>query len=125
MILAAQEQGLRTNSVKHIIDKASETPLCILCGNSTETVRHVTGRYKRLAQRAHRKRHDKVSLRLHWEMCRKYGIECTDKWYDHQGHQPLTVAENRDVRLIRDMSVYTAVPWLGKNFLGDPTWPSE
>ena len=32
-------------------------------------------------------------------MCRKYGIECTDKWYDHQ---PLAVAENK-----RFMTVYT------------------
>ena len=37
-------------------------------------------------------------------MCRKYGIECTHKWYDHQ---PLAVAENRDVRITWDMTVYT------------------
>ena len=28
LILAAQEQALRTNSIKHSIDKTSETPLC-------------------------------------------------------------------------------------------------
>ena len=59
---------------------------------------------KRLAQREYKKRHDKVALRVHWEMCRKYGTECTDKWYDHQ---PLAVAENRDVRITWDMTVYT------------------
>ena len=32
LILAAQEQALRTNSIKHSIDKTSETPLCRLCG---------------------------------------------------------------------------------------------
>ena len=37
-------------------------------------------------------------------MYRKYGIECTDKWYDHQ---PLTVAKNRDVRITWDMTVCT------------------
>ena len=31
LILAAQEQALRTNSIKHSIDKTSETPLCRLC----------------------------------------------------------------------------------------------
>ena len=36
LILAAQEQALRTNSVKHSID--TETPLYRLCGDSTETV---------------------------------------------------------------------------------------
>ena len=103
LILAAQEQALRTNSIKLSIDKTSETPLCRLCGNSTETVRHISG-CKRLAQREYKKRHNKVALRVHLEMCRKYGIECTDKWYDHQ---PLAVAENRDVRITWDMTVYT------------------
>ena len=79
LILAAQEQALRTNSVKHNIDKTSETPLCRLRMNSTEIVRHIISGCKRLTQREYKKRHDKVALRVHWEMCRKYGIECTDK----------------------------------------------
>ena len=104
LILAAQEQALRTNSIKHSIDKTSETPLCRLCGDTSETVRHIISGCKKLAQGEYRKRHDKVALRVHWEICRKYGIECTDKWYDHQ---PLAVAENRDVRITWDMTVYT------------------
>ena len=79
LILAAQEQALRTNSVKHSIDKTAETPLCRLRMNSTEIVRNIIGGCKRLTQREYKKRHDKVVLRVHWEMCRKYGIECTDK----------------------------------------------
>ena len=71
LILAAQEQALRTNSVKQ--------PLCRLRMNSTEIVRHIISGCKRLTQREYKKRHDKVALRVHWEMCRKYGIECTDK----------------------------------------------
>ena len=41
IIIAAQEQALRTNSIKHSIDKTSQTPLCRLCGESTETVWHI------------------------------------------------------------------------------------
>ena len=41
LILAAQEQTLRTNSIKYSIDKTSETPLCRLCGDAAETVRHI------------------------------------------------------------------------------------
>lgn len=78
LILAAQEQALRTNSIKYIVDETSETPLCRLCGDTNETVRHFVSRCKKLAQREYRKRHDKVALRVHWEMCIKYGIECTD-----------------------------------------------
>ena len=104
LILAAQDQALRTNAIKCNIDKTSETPLCRLCGESAETVRHIVSGCKKLAQREYRKRHDKVALRVHWEICRKYGIECTDKWYDHQA---LPVAENREVRITWDMTIYT------------------
>ena len=45
-----------------------------------------------------------MALRVYWEMCIKYEIECTNKWYDHQ---PLSVAENRDVRKTWVMTVYT------------------
>ena len=37
-------------------------------------------------------------------MYRKYNIECTDNWYDHQ---PLPVAENVEVRITWDMTIYT------------------
>ena len=104
LILAAQEQALRTNSIKHSIDQTSETPLCRLCGDCSETVRYIVSGCKKLAQRKYRKRHDEVALRVHWEICRKYGIECTDKWYDHQ---PLAVTENREVRITIFLSVYT------------------
>ena len=83
--------ALRTNSIKNSIVKTSETPLCRLCGDATETVRNIVSGCKKLAQREYRKGHDKVPLCVHWEMCRKYGIEFTDKWYDHQ---PLPIAKN-------------------------------
>ena len=65
---------------------------------------HIVSGCRKLAQREYRKRHDKVALRVHWELCRKYGLECTDKWYDHQ---PLPVAENGKVRITRDMTIFT------------------
>jgi len=104
LILAAQEQALRTNSIKHSIDKTSETSLCRLYGESTETVRHIVSGRKKLAQNEYRQRHDKLALRVHWEVSWKYGIECTEKWYDHQ---PLPIVENGEVRITWDMTIYT------------------
>ena len=74
LILAAQEQALRTKSIKHSIVKISETPMCRLCRNSTETVTHIIRGCKRLAQSGYRKHHSKVALRLRREISRKYGI---------------------------------------------------
>ena len=90
LILAAQEQALRRNSIKHSVDKTSETPLCSLCGESTETVWHIFSGCEKLAQNEYWKRQDMFAPRVNWEMCTKYGIEYTDKWYDLH---PLTIVE--------------------------------
>ena len=36
LLCAAQEQAIRTNYVKHLIDKTSESPLCRLCGKNVK-----------------------------------------------------------------------------------------
>ena len=84
MILVAQEQALRTNSVKHSTYKSSETPLCRLYGESTEIVWHIVSGCRKLAQKEYRKRHAKVALQAHWEQCRKYGLKCNDTWYNQR-----------------------------------------
>ena len=56
------KKGDRRYSIKYSIDKTSETTLCRLCGDVTETVRHIVSGCKKLAQREYRKRHDKVAL---------------------------------------------------------------
>ena len=47
-----------------------------------------------------------MALRVHWDMCRKYGIECNDKWYDHR---PSPTTENGEVRITWpwEMTIYT------------------
>ena len=64
-IFAPQEPGLRTDSVKHSIDKTSGTPLCRLCGDATETVWHIVSGCRKLSQREYRKCHIKVALQVH------------------------------------------------------------
>ena len=41
MLLLAQEQALRTNSVKVKIDQQPDTPKCRLCGTKEETIIHL------------------------------------------------------------------------------------
>ena len=45
-------------------------------------------------------RHHMEALRVHWELCRKYGLECTD-------HQLLPVTENGERRIIWDITTFT------------------
>ena len=51
LLCAAQEQAIRTNYVKHYIDKTSESPLCRLCGRKGESVQHLVCGCEKLAQK--------------------------------------------------------------------------
>ena len=50
-LCAAHEEAIRTNFVKHHIDKTSESLLCRLCGKKGESLQHLVTRLKKLAQR--------------------------------------------------------------------------
>ena len=97
LLMAAQEQALNTNSIKKNIYKTSDDDKCRLCGNAPETITHIVSACKKLAQKEYLRRHDKVCLNIHWQLCVKYGLECNEKWYQHT---PSAVHENDDVKLL-------------------------
>ena len=41
IIMAAQDQALRSNSIKRIIDKQNVSAKCKMCGEGDETVSHI------------------------------------------------------------------------------------
>ena len=41
LLCAGQKQAIKTNCIKHHIDKTSERPLCRLCGKEGESVQHL------------------------------------------------------------------------------------
>ena len=46
----AQEQAIRTNSVKYSIDKTNETAHCRLCNENVESVTHIISACPNLAK---------------------------------------------------------------------------
>ena len=71
LILAAQEQALRLNWVKRMIDKEECSPRCRMCDRENETVSHIVPEYIQLAQNKYKKyRHDKISAIIHWHCAR-------------------------------------------------------
>ena len=67
LLFAAQDQALRTNSVKNRIDKQDVSPSCRMCGEREETVGHIVAECKMLAQKYYENwRHDKVAQVVHW-----------------------------------------------------------
>ena len=76
-----------------------------MCGERNETVAHILAECKMLAQRQYKNwRHDKVTQSLHWEICKKYGLPASEKWYDHRIE---TVMENEEVTVMWDMKIQT------------------
>ena len=41
---------------------------------------------------------------IHWEVCKEYGVECSDKWYEHSQK---SIEENEEVELLWDFTIQT------------------
>lgn len=54
LLCTAQEQAFKTNSMKHHIDKTTESTLCRLCGGKGEDVTHVVSGCKKLAKKQYK-----------------------------------------------------------------------
>ena len=114
-LFAAQEQAISTNArrsnIYHEVDEAGEvvSGLCRVCGKKMETVFHIAGGCDVLMLGPGMVRHDRVGARVHWELCKKYGVECSTRWYEHQ---PETVCQNAsgDVTIFWDMEHSTLGP---------------
>ena len=104
LIVAAQDQSLRTNAVKAKIDKSQSDSKCRCCKQTDETVTHIVSQCSALAQKEYKRRHDGVGKRIHWEICRKYGMKVAQKWYEHQ---PKAVEENEKYKILWDFMVQT------------------
>ena len=60
LIVAAQNQSIRTNLVKAKIDKSQKDTLCRLCKKADESTDHVVSGCSKLAQKENKRRHDNL-----------------------------------------------------------------
>lgn len=73
--------------------------------NTDEAVSHTVSEGSKLAQRDNKSRHDGVARAVHWNLCRKHGLECKlDKWHEHE---PESVVESENVRILWDFAIQT------------------
>ena len=104
LIIAAQDQAIRTNYVKATIDTSQDDPKCRMCKQNNETISHIVSGCPKLAQKEYKKRHDNVARAVHWDLSEKYGFKQRERWYDHV---PGSVLENEDYKMLWDFSVQT------------------
>ena len=80
---AAQEQALWVNSIKHHIDGPDVSPICKLCGKSSEMVVHLISGCPVLAKSKYETQHDIMGKQIHCLLLKKHGIPTGNKWYSH------------------------------------------
>ena len=74
MIVAAQNQSIRTKLVKEKIDKSQQNTLCRLCNEADESI-NVVSDCSKLVQKEYKRRHDNLGKILHWKLARKCNCE--------------------------------------------------
>ena len=104
LIIAAQDQALRTNYIKATIDKSQIDAKCRMCRDKNETVSHIVSDCSKLAQKEYKKRHDNVARAIHWDLSGKCGFHRNDKWYNYV---PESALENENYKLLWDFSIRT------------------
>ena len=83
--------AIRNNHIKARIDKTQQNSKCRLCGDRDETINHIISKSSKLALKEYKTRQDWVGKVIHWEMCKKFKLDHTNKWYMHN---PASLLEN-------------------------------
>ena len=107
LLIASRDNAIRINHIKVRIDKTQQNSKCRLCSDRDETINHIISECSKLAQKEYKARHDWFGRVIHREMCRKFQIDHTNKWYMHN---QAPVLENDSHKPLWDFSIQTDHP---------------
>ena len=102
LIIAAQNNAVRSNHIKTRIDKTQQNSKCRLWGDWEETINHISDCSK-LVQN-YKTGNDWVGKVIHWEIWMRFKFDHTNKWYMHK---PAAVLENDTHKLRWDFDIKT------------------
>ena len=101
LLMAAQNRRHNNQSYQARIDKTQKNNKCRLCGDRDETINHIS-ECSKLALKEYKTRHDWVGKVIHWEMCKKFKFDHTNKWYMHN---PVSIQENDIHKLLWNFDI--------------------
>jgi len=78
--------------------------MCRMYKNKEETTAHIASECSKLAQLEYKSRYDKVAGAVHWSLCYKYSVQCSQQWYQHTA-EPVIDKEN--VKILWDVNIQT------------------
>ena len=78
LIVAAENQSIRTNLVKAKIEKSQGDRLCRVCRKVDESIDHIVSHCRKLAQKRCKRRHDHLGKIVPGKLGRKCNFEAGD-----------------------------------------------
>ena len=103
LIMAAQEQALRTRYIEARLYGTRQDARCRLCKEQDETIMHIISGCKILAGKAYLERHNQVANILHRNISKEFGFDVSANWWD----LPEKVCENEKVKILWDFYLQT------------------
>ena len=103
LVVAAQDQALRTRYYECNILHQYVSPTCRWCSAGLETVDNIVAGCSALAPMDYTNRHDQVASIIHWDICRQFGVPVESRWYRHHLDR---LVETDDITMMWD----TAIP---------------
>ena len=86
------------------IDKTQKNSKFRLCSDRDETINHIISESSKLAEKEYKTRYDWVGKVIHWEMCKTFKFDHTNKWYMHN---QVPVLEYDTHKLLWDFDIHT------------------
>jgi hypothetical protein len=103
LIVAAQEQALKTRAIEAKIYHTRQDPKCRRCHEHEETVQHIVSGCKQLVGTAYTERHNQVALVVYRKICDVYDLEKPSQWWE----VPERVKENEKAKILWDFHIQT------------------
>ncbi|CAH2218277.1 jg15198 [Pararge aegeria aegeria] len=118
-MLALQDQVIDTkNYQKYIIRRPNINDTCRHCRSSPETIQHISGACKSIAQTNYKHRHDQLAAIIHQNLAFQYKLRSEKVPY--YKYQPQSVLENNSYKVywdrtkVTDKTIYNNRPDLEK-----------
>ena len=77
-------------------------PLCRLCRKEGESVQRITSGFENLVEKDHKRQHDNVAKKVQWYICKKNGLEHSEKTNEHA---PEGAVEYEDIKVLWNINI--------------------
>ena len=66
--------------------------------------RRIASECSKLAELKYKGRHEKVAGAVHWSLCNKYSVQCSQQWYQHTAE---SVTDKENVKILWHVNIQT------------------